>query len=144
MDDVKTDGSEPKSRGSLKEFVNSLFERIGIGRSGILFAACCLAAAPLVQAVWTILQARLLGIAVAGSWHEPIGWMFTEGRVTALPVLVALLAFSCWRIGKNAAYGAILLSLFSCYLCRPQNDYLTFGISALIALLLTGYVVYKD
>lgn len=144
MDDVKTDSDGLKSRSSLKEFVNSLFKRIGIGRSGILFAACCLAAAPLVQAVWTIIQARILGIAVAGSWHEPVGWLFTEGRVTALPVLVALLAFSCWRIGKNAAYGAILLSLFSCYLCRPQNDYLTFGISTLIALLLTGYVVYKD
>lgn len=144
MDDVKNDIDGLKSRSSLKEFVNSLFERIGIGRSGILFAACCLAAAPLVQAVWTIIQARILGIAVAGSWHEPVGWLFTEGRMTVLPILVALLAFSCWRIGKNAAYGAILLSLFSCYLCRPQNDYLTFGISGLITLLLTGYVVYKN
>lgn len=144
MDDVKTDGSEPKSLSSLKGFINSLFERIGIGRNGILFAACCLAAAPLVQAVWTILQARLLGIAVAGSWHEPIGWMFTEGRATALPILVAVLTVSCWRFGKKPAYAAILLSLISCYLCRPQNDYLFFGVSALIALLLVGYVVYKD
>lgn len=144
MDDVKTDGSELKPRGSLKEFINSLFERTGIGRSGILFAACCLAAAPLVQAVWTIIQARLLGIAVAGSWHEPIGWMFTEGRATALPILVAALTASCWRFGKKPAYAAILLSLISCHLCRPQNDYLSFGVSALIALLLVGYVVYKD
>lgn len=144
MDGVKTDGDGLKSRGSLKEFVNSLFERIGVERQGILFAACCLAAAPLVQALWTILQARFLGIAVAGSWHEPIGWLFTEGRVTALPILVAVLTASCWRFGKKPAYAAILLSLVSCHLCRPQNDYLSFGVSALIALLLFGYVVYKD
>ena len=144
MDDVKTDGSELKTRGSLKESINSLFERIGIGRSGILFAAFCLAAAPLVQAVWTVLQARVLGIAVAGSWHEPVGWIFTEGRVTALPAIVAVLTASCWQFGKKPAYAAILLSLVSCYLCRPQNDYLSFGVSALIALLLVGYVVYKD
>lgn len=144
MDDVKTDSDGLKSRSSLKEFVNSLFKRIGIGRSGILFAACCLAAAPLVLAVWTIIQARLLGIAVAGSWHEPIGWMFTEGRATALPIFVATLTASCWRFGKKPAYAAILLSLISCYLCRSQNDYLSFGVSALIALLLVGYVVYKD
>lgn len=144
MDDVKTDSDGLKSRSSLKEFVNSLLERIAIGRSGVLFAACCLAAAPLVQAVWTILQARLLGIAVAGSWHEPIGWMFTEGRATALPILVVIFTASCWRFGKKPAYAAILLSLISCHLCRPQNDYLSFGVSALIALLLVGYVVYKD
>ena len=144
MDDVKTDGNDLKSRSSFNEFVNSLFERIGIGRSGILFAACCLAAAPLVQALWTILQARVLGIAVAGSWHEPISWLFTEGRATALPILVAVLTASCWRFGKNPAYAAILLSLISCHLCRPQNDYLSFGVSALIALLLVSYVVYKD
>ena len=144
MDDLKTDSDDLKSRSSLKEFVTSLFERTGIGRSGVLFAACCLAAAPLVQAVWTIIQARILGIAVAGSWHEPVGWLFTEGRMTVLPILVALLAFSCWRFGKKPAYAAILLSLISCYLCRPQNDYLSFGVSALIALLLVGYVVYKD
>lgn len=144
MDDYKTDSDGLKSRSSLKEFVNSLFKRIGIGRSGILFAACCLAAAPLVQAVWTIIQARILGIAVAGSWHEPIGWLFTEGRVTVLPILVAMLSFFCWRFGKIPAYGAILFSFASCYLCRPQNDYLSFGISALIALLLIGFVVYKD
>lgn len=53
MDDLKTDSDGLKSRSSLKEFVNSLFKRIGIGRNGILFAACCLAASPLVQAVWT-------------------------------------------------------------------------------------------
>lgn len=144
MDDLKTDSDGLKSRSSLKEFVNSLFKHIGIGRSGILFAACCLAAAPLVQAVWTIIQARILGIAVAGSWHEPVGWLFTEGRMTVLPILVALLTFSCWRFGKNPAYGAILLSLVSCYFCRPQNDYLSFSVSALIALLLVVYVVYKD
>ena len=144
MDDVKTDSDGLKSRSSLKEFVNNLFTRLGIGRSGVLFAACFLAAAPLVQAVWTIIQARLLGIAVAGSWHEPIGWMFTEGRATALPILVAALTASCWRFGKKPAYAAILLSLISCHLCRPQNDYLSFGVSALIALLLVGYVVYKD
>lgn len=144
MDDVKTDGNDSKSRRSFKESINSLFEHIGIGRNGILFAACCLAAAPLVQAVWTILQARLLGIAVAGSWHEPIGWMFTEGRVTAFPILVAILTASCWRFGKKPAYAATVLSLISCYLCRPQNDYLSFGVSALLALLLVGYAVYKD
>lgn len=144
MDDVKTDGNDLESRSSLAGQVKSLFERIGIERGGILFAACCLAAAPLVQAVWTILQARFLGIAVAGSWHEPIGWMFSEGRVTALPILVAVLTASCWRFGKKPAYAATLLSLISCYLCRPQNDYLSFGVSALIAILLVGYVVYKD
>ena len=144
MDDVKTDGNDLKSRSSLAEPVISLFKRIGIGRSGILFAACCLTAAPLAQAVWTILQARFLGLAVAGSWHEPIGWMFTEGRVTALPILVAALTASCWRLGKKPAYAAILISLISCYLCRPQNDYLSFGVSALIAIILAGYVVYKD
>lgn len=144
MDDLKTDSVGLKSRSSLKEFVNSLFKRIGIGRSGVLFAACCLAAAPLIQAVWTIIQARILGIAVAGSWHEPVGWLFTEGRATALPILVATLTASCWRFGKKPAYAAIFLSLISCHLCRPQNDYLSFGVSALIALLLVGYVVYKD
>lgn len=144
MDDVKTDGNDLESRSSLAEPVKSLFERIGIGRSRILFAACCLTAAPLAQAVWTILQARFLGIAVAGSWHEPIGWMFTEGRVTALPILVAALTASCWRLGKKPAYAAILISLISCYLCRPQNDYLSFSVSALIAIILAGYVVYKD
>lgn len=144
MDDVKTDSDGLKSRSSLREFVNSLFKRIGIGRNGVLFAACCLAAAPLVQAVWTIIQARILGIAVAGSWHEPVGWLFTEGRATALPILVAALTASCWRFGKKPAYAAILLSLISCHLCRPQNDYLSFGVSALIALLLVGYVEYKD
>lgn len=144
MDDVKTDSDGLKSRSSLREFVNSLFKRIGIGRNGVLFAACCLAAASLVQAVWTIIQARILGIAVAGSWHEPVGWLFTEGRATALPILVAALTASCWRFGKKPAYAAILLSLISCHLCRPQNDYLSFGVSALIALLLVGYVVYKD
>lgn len=144
MDDVKTDGNDSKSRRSSAELAKSLLDRIEIGQRGILFAACCLAAAPLVQAVWTILQARLLGIAVAGSWHEPIGWMFTEGRVTALPILVAVLTASCWRFGKLPAYAATLLSLISCYLCRPQNDYLSFGVSALIALLLVCYVVYKD
>lgn len=144
MDDLKTDSVGLKSRSSLKEFVNSLFKRIGIGRSGVLFAACCLAAAPLIQAVWTIIQARILGIAVAGSWHEPVGWLFTEGRATALPILVATLTVSCWRFGKKPAYAAIFLSLISCHLCRPQNDYLSFGVLALIALLLVGYVVYKD
>lgn len=144
MDDVKTDGNDSKSRRSSAELAKSLLDRIEVGHRGILFAACCLAAAPLVQAVWTILQARLLGIAVAGSWHEPIGWMFTEGRVTALPILVAVLTASCWRFGKLPAYAATLLSLISCYLCRPQNDYLSFGVSALIALLLVCYVVYKD
>lgn len=144
MDDVKTDGNDSKSRRSSAELAKSLLDRIEVGQRGILFAACCLAAAPLVQAVWTILQARLLGIAVAGSWHEPIGWMFTEGRVTALPILVAVLTASCWRFGKLPAYAATLLSLISCYLCRPQNDYLSFGVSALIALLLVCYVVYKD
>ena len=144
MDDVKTDGNDSKSRRSSAELAKSLLDRIEVGQRGILFAACCLAAAPLVQAVWTIFQARLLGIAVAGSWHEPIGWMFTEGRVTALPILVAVLTASCWRFGKLPAYAATLLSLISCYLCRPQNDYLSFGVSALIALLLVGYVVYKD
>lgn len=144
MDDVKTDGNDSKSRRSSAEVVKSLLDRIEVGQRGTLFAACCLAAAPLVMAVWTILQARLLGIAVAGSWHEPIGWMFTEGRVTALPILVAVLTASCWRFGKKPAYAATLLSLISCYLCRPQNDYLSFGVSALIALLLVCYVVYKD
>ena len=144
MEDVKFDGNDSKSRRSFKESVNSLFEHIGIGRNGILFAACCLAAAPLVQAVWTILQARFLGIAVAGYWHEPIGWIFTEGRVTVLPILVAVLTASCWRFGKRPAYAATLFSLISCYLCRPQNDYLAFGVSALLALLLVGYAVYKD
>lgn len=144
MDDVKTDGNDSKSRRSSAEVVKSLLDRIEVGQRGTLFAACCLAAAPLVQAVWTILQARFLGIAVAGSWHEPIGWMFTEGRVTVLPILVAVLTASCWRFGKKPAYAATLLSLISCYLCRPQNDYLSFGVSALIALLLVCYVVYKD
>lgn len=144
MDDVKVDCDSSKSREPSGRFVSNLLNRFGFGQQEFLFAACCLSAAPLLQAVWVIIQARVLGIAVAGSWHEPISWLFTEGRVTVLPILVAMLSFFCWRFGKNPAYGAILFSFASCYLCRHQNDYLSFGISALIALLLIGFVVYKD
>lgn len=144
MDGVKPDSDVLKSRGSLDGFVRNLYDRIGVDKHEILFAACCLSVAPLVQAVWTIIQARILGIAVVGSWHEPIGWLFTEGRSTVVPILVAVLTVSCYQFGRKPAFGAILLSLVSCYLCRPQNDYLSFGISALITLLLIGYVAYKD
>lgn len=144
MDDVKTDNDSSKSREPSGRFVSNFLNRFRFGQQEFLFAACCLSAAPLLQAVWVLIQARVLGIAVAGSWHEPIGWMFTEGRATALPILVAIFTASCWRFGKKPAYAAILLSLISCHLCRPQNDYLSFGVSALIALLLVGYVVYKD
>ena len=130
--------------GKLTGKVRAGISRAGLGRRALLFAASCLAAAPLVQAAWVILQARVLGIMVGGSWSNPVSYLFTEGRVTVVPIAIAICVAACWRFGKKPAVAGTALSLASCYLSRPSNDYLFAGIYFITAILLIGYLVHKD
>ena len=144
MDDVKTDGDGLKSRSSFKEFVNGLFERIGIGRSGILFAACCLAAAPLVQAVWTFVMYHFVGFPVFGPWHTLLGYLYLEGRITVLPLVVFLLTVCSWNRKRTYILCGIVSSIVASAIDAFRWDYLSLGIYALVAILLVCFLYLEE
>lgn len=134
MDDVKTDGNDSKSRRSFKESINSLFEHIGIGRNGILFAACCLAAAPLVQAVWTFAMYHFIGFPAFGPWHTLLGYLYLEGRITVLPLVVFLLTVCSWNRKLTYILCGIVSSIVTAAIDAFRWDYLSLGIYALVAI----------
>lgn len=144
MDDVKTDGSELKTRGSLKELIDSLFKRIGIGRNGVLFAACCLAAAPLVQAVWTFAMYHFVGFPVFGPWHTLLGYLYLEGRITVLPLVVFLLTVCSWNRKRTYILCGIASSIVTSAIDAFRWDYLSLGIYALVAILLVCFLCLEE
>lgn len=129
--------------GELDDRVRDGLSRGGLNADSLLFAACCLAAAPLVEAVWVFAMYHFAGYPLFGPWHTAFGYLYIEGRLTVLPLVVFVCTALCGRLRTAAPIAGIVFCTVTVIISVIRWDYLSFGIYLVIAVLLAGLLVLK-